>query len=75
MKNPDIDKRAQAEAWTMKIHGICLFAYLEREINRGRSDVSIAKDFGVHRHTIRSWRTKTSVVVTKATIRRERVCK
>lgn len=46
----------EAERTSLRDHGFTLRDYLRSETNRGRSDVSLAREYQVSRHTIRNWK-------------------
>ena len=48
-------KMAAATARIKAQHNQTLGYYLRDQINRGRTDCALGREFGVSRHTIRNW--------------------
>ncbi len=53
----------RGEELCKRVHNMTLRDYLRRETNRGVKDTELAREFGVHRHTIRNWRRHFNLVL------------
>jgi len=58
-------KMKAAEDKCEREHKMTLKAYLRDQINRGRQDIELGKEFGVDRHTITNWKRLLGITTVK----------